>query len=442
LPTKNGRSIVLFAPPVQTLVRRLSRLDGLAIGIGAVVGTGIFRTTGDALRGAGGFAGATAIWVGVGLVSGAGALVYAEMAARVPEAGGGYAYVREAFGRYPAFVDGGLDAFVSNPTRQAASTMALGELVSRLLGVDHPRAFAVLTLLVLLAITLPGVLAGAAVQRVTTALRLAAFAGVVVLAVVAKPALHAAPPLSPLPLAVALGAAWYSYLGWQDVALLAEELDDPQRHLKTVLIGTVATVTVGYVAVHVAVWLGLGGTLAASGSFPALDLARAVFGSRGETLMTCVIATSMFGGAAESLFIRPRIAFALARDGLAPRSLAHVNRGGTPSAAMGVHAALTLGLILTGTFHSLLALLVFVQAVTGLAEASSVFRLRTRAAAWSTDATRAPVAAWLFVAGNAALCAVVVWQEPLQVVYALAAVAAVTVVYFLRRRERLPGDGG
>jgi basic amino acid/polyamine antiporter, APA family len=422
--------------PPGALVRRLTRLDGLAIGVGAVIGTGIFRTTGEALRGAGGFAGATAIWMAVGLLSAAGALVYAEMAARVPEAGGGYAYVREAYGRYPAFVDGGLDAFVSNPTRQAASTTAFGELLSRSLGIEHPRLLAILVLFVLVAITLPGVLAGAAAQHVSTALKLAAIAAVVVLAALARPEEnHAATPSS-LPLVVALGAAWYSYLGWQDVALLAEELHAPERHLRAVLIGTVAIVTIAYVAVHVATWVGLGGTVAASGEFPALDLARNVLGSRGETLMTIAIATSMFGGAAESLFIRPRVAFALARDGLAPPALAHVNAGGTPSVAMWVHAALALVLVSTGTFRSLLALLVFVQAVTGLVEASSVFRLRSRPAAWSGHATRAPLASVFFVAGNAALCGVVAWQEPVQLLYAAAAVAFFTALYLVRVRRQ------
>jgi basic amino acid/polyamine antiporter, APA family len=421
-------------PPVppSALVRRLSRLDGLAIGVGAVVGTGIFRTTGEALRGAGSFAGATVIWIAVGLLSAAGALVYAEMAARVPEAGGGYAYVREAYGRYPAFIDGGLDAFVSNPTRQAASTMAFGELLSRLLGIEHPRLLATLVLFVLVAITLPGVLAGAAAQRVSTALKLAAIGAIVVLALFARPEVSPGAAPSSLPLVVALGAAWYSYLGWQDVALLVEELHAPERHLKTVLVGTVAIVTSAYVAVHVATWVGLGGTVGASGEFPALDLARSVLGSRGETLMTCAIAASMFGGAAESLFIRPRVAFALARDGLAPRALARVNEGGTPTLAMLVHAAIALVLVSTGTFRSLLALLVFVQAVTGLAEASSVFRLRARPAVWSAAAP-APVASVLFVVGNAAVCGLVAWQEPLQLLYAAAAIAFFTALYVLRR---------
>jgi APA family basic amino acid/polyamine antiporter len=423
--------------PPTPLVRRLTRLDGLAIGVGAVIGTGIFRTTGEVLRGTGGFIGATAVWVGVGLVSAAGALVYAEMAARVPEAGGAYAYVREAYGRFPAFLDGGLDAFVSNPARQAASTAALGELIARLFGVDHPRLIATLVLLALVALTLPGVQAGAASQRIFTTAKLAAIAVVVVLALVPHRAAPAALDSSPLSLTVAVGAAWYSYIGWQDVALLAEELHAPERHIKAVLIGTVMITLVAYVAVHLAAYFGLGGFEPAAGAFPALDLARQVLGRSGETLMTCAIAASMLGGAAESLFIRPRVAFALARDELAPRPLSYVSAGGTPSVAMLVHAAIALALVVSGTFRALLALLVFVQAVTGLLEATSAFRLRARAPKFPGVPER-PVAAVLFTLANLGLCALVAWQDPKQLAYAAGAVAILSAVYVLMKPRRGP----
>jgi APA family basic amino acid/polyamine antiporter len=421
--------------PPGRLARRLTRIDGLAIGVGAVIGTGIFRTTGEVLRGTGGFLGATAVWVGVGAISALGALVYAEMSARVPEAGGAYAYVREAYGRFPAFLDGGLDAFVSNPARQAAATAALGELLARMLGVDHPRIVSTVALLVLIGITLPGVHAGARAQRVFTALKLAAIVGVVVLAVLPHAGAKAAADSSALALTVAVGAAWYSYLGWQDVALLAEEIHAPERHLRAVLIGTVATALAAYVAVHVAVYFGLGGFRQAAGMFPALDLARSALGGRGETLMTCAVASSMLGGAAESLFIRPRIAFALARDGLAPRPLAYVSPGGTPSVAMAVHATIALALVLSGTFRALLALLVFVQAITGLVEASSVFRLRARTPVFE-GSPRRPVAAVLFVVSNVALCVLVAWQDPKQILYAACAVVVLSGLYVVVRRGR------
>lgn len=398
-----------------------------------MIGTGIFRTTGEVLRGAGGFTAATLIWVGVGAISAMGALVYADMASRVPEAGGPYSYVREAFGRYPAFLDGGLSALVSIPARHAASVGIVGEVIARLTHVDRPRTFAVLALVSLVALNLPGVRAGAAAQRLFTLGKLALVLGVVALAVATagapeRPA-EATPVLPPVSLATAVAAAWYSYLGWQDAALLAEEMKTPARDLRVVLVATVGVVAAAYVAVHAALFLGLRGDAASRSALPAVALARRVLGPFGETAMTVGLLGSMIGGAAESLLVRPRVLFALARDGLAVRGLTYVNRGGTPALAMLAHAGLVLALVLTGTFLDLLALVAFSQALTGLAEASSAFVLvvpQQRRA--STSALTAG-----FVAANAALCVLVAYEEPRQIAYALAALLLLSLVYPLVR---------
>ena len=125
---------------VGRLLRSLGRIDALAIGVGAVIGAGIFRTTGLVVASTGGLAAATALWLVGGVVSALGALVYGDLATRVPEAGGPYAYVREAFGRAAGFVDGWLHAGISVPARQAASFAALGEVLSEMTGTPHPRA--------------------------------------------------------------------------------------------------------------------------------------------------------------------------------------------------------------------------------------------------------------------------------------------------------------
>ncbi len=430
-------------PTGTQLARRLTRVDALAIGVGSVIGTGIFRTTGEVLRGAGGFWGATLVWVSVGIVSAMGALVYAEMAARVPEAGGPYAYVREAFGGYAAFLDGGLAALVSVPARQAAGLAVIGEMLARLLGVDRPRLGAALTLGVLLALSLPGVRAGAIAQRFFTAAKLALVGGVVVLAIVgvvsgvsgvtSRDAAEVPVALPSISLASALGGAWYSYLGWQDAALLTEEIESPSRDMRFALVATVGIVSGAYLLVHVALFVGLGGGPEASGSFPALSLAHRCFGPAGETAMTVALLVSMVGGAAESLLVRPRVAFALARDGFAPRALAFVNRGGTPAVAMLLHAAIVLGLVLSGTFRDLLALLAFTQALTGLAEASSAFVLVVP----RSPRAGARVSTAGFVAANAAVCLLVAYEEPRQVGYALVALLSLTVGYaFVRARLR------
>jgi APA family basic amino acid/polyamine antiporter len=391
-----------------TLLRRLGRTDALAIGIGGVIGAGIFRTTGIVVAATGSLAVATGLWLLGGVVSALGALVYGDLATRVPEAGGPYAYVREAFGRAAGFADGWLQAAVAIPARQAASFAAIGELISELTGLPGPRAIGVGVLVALLAVNLTGVRTGATVQRAFTAAKLVAIGAVILLTFL--PATH---PPGPAPSAesswvTALAGIWYAFLGWSDVALLAEDLREPRRDLPLVLIATVLVVTLAYTVFQGAVALALGhGSSAAASDFPALRMAQARLGAAGERLLAAIALVSMLGSVAEGLLVRPRIAFALARDGMAPRALARVDRRGTPWTAMLAHAVVVLALLATGSFASLLLLLTFAQAAAGLLESASWFRLARRRVA----VVPCPGAPWVpaaFTAANGALCVAVV----------------------------------
>ena len=134
----------------------------------------------------------------------------------------------------------------------------------------------------------------------------------------------------------------------------------------------------------------------------------------------------MIGGAAEGLLVRPRIALALARDGLAPAVLARVDARGTPWAATLAHAAVVLALVATGTFTRLLLLLVLSQALAGLLEAASWFPIARRRAAVVPIAGGRGVAV-LFTGVNAAACVAVAVESPASVAATVGAMAALLV---------------
>jgi APA family basic amino acid/polyamine antiporter len=411
---------------VTGLQRRLGRIDALAIELGGVIGVGVFRATGVVLRGSGGFAEATALWVIVGIVGMAGAVLYADLSARVPEAGGPYAYVRVAFGRPAAFVYGWMNGGISMPARQASVMAVIGEVLSGWLSGDA-RLWAAGMLVVLVAINLLGVRAGALVQRVLTTGKIATILLVIALAIVAAPG-AASPAAAPaaLSLAAAVSACWYAYIGWQDATLLAEELRQPHRDLPFVLVGSVAAVLVLYTSIHAAVYAGLGG--AAHGELPARDVAVLVLGGLGFSLLSALMLSSMIGGAAEAIMVRPRIIMAVARDGLAPAPIAALDRKGTPYGAILFHSSLAMLLVGSGSFTDLLKLLAFAQGFLGLFETASYFVVRRRRPELPTRWYQ-PAAALVFVLANAALCVLTARDDPERIGFALALIAGISAVY-------------
>src|SRR5215468_1286549 len=172
-----------------------------------------------------------------------------------------------------------MNAGVVIPARQASTAAITGELLAKWIPLS-PRLVALTVYLALAAIHLSGVRAGAIAQRIFAAGKLLTVMLVVVLSIAlgamgtgmtGEPAGAAAVPA--VPFALALSAVWYTYLGWQDVVLLAEELYEPRRDLPVVMIGTVLLVMVLFTALHVAVFWGLGGGPEAYMDFPALKVA-------------------------------------------------------------------------------------------------------------------------------------------------------------------------
>jgi amino acid transporter len=147
--------------------------------------------------------------------------------------------------------------------------------------------------------------------------------------------------------------------------------------------------------------------------------------------MSAFMLVSAVGAAAEGMMVRPRFAFAIARDGFAPQILTRVNRGGTPTGALGLHAILVSALLLSGSFQWILSLFVFAQAVQSFFESASYFIIRRRIPAPQLTPLH-PVLPALFVAANGTLAVWIAWQEPLSVFYAVLAVVIAMGAYRAR----------
>jgi APA family basic amino acid/polyamine antiporter len=431
---------------VVPLQRRLYRIDALAIALGTVIGIGVFRNTGMVLRGTGGFTGATLLWLVSGVLVLGGAVLYADLSGRVPEAGGPYAYVRVAFGGKAAFAYGWMNAGVAIPARQASTAAITGELLAKWIPLS-PRTLALSLYLLLAVIHLFGVRAGAIAQRIFTAGKLLTVMLVVVLAVTlgAMGPDLAGEPTGPTALPVvsfglALSAVWYTYLGWQDVVLLAEELYEPRRDLPVVMISTVLLTTVIFTALHVTVFWGLGGGAEAYDvEYPALHVASRMLDGFGDNLLRVLMIASLVGVTAGGLLVRPRIGMALARDGLGPTPLTRVSRAGTPYVALALQVAISVVLISTGSYVKLLELISFAMGLLGLFEIASYFVVRRKRPELPTSRLH-PWAPLAFLIMSGALCVLSAWDHPMGVVTSLGILAAIAVVYAAWRPKLIPAE--
>jgi basic amino acid/polyamine antiporter, APA family len=431
---------------VVPLQRRLHRIDALALALGTVIGIGVFRNTGMVLRGAGGFGGATLLWLVSGMLVLGGAVLYADLSSRVPEAGGPYAYVRVAFGGKAAFAYGWMNAGVAIPARQASTAAITGELLAAWIPL-HARTLALTLYLVLAVIHLFGVRAGAIAQRIFTAGKLLTVMLVVVLAVAlgamgtgmtGEPAGAAAVPA--VTFGLALSAVWYTYLGWQDAVLLAEELHEPRRDLPVVMIGTVLLTTVIFTALHATVFWGLGGGAEAYDmQYPALHVASRMLGGFGDNLLRVLMVASLIGVTAGGLLVRPRIGMALARDGLGPAPLTRVSRLGTPYVALALQVVISAGLIWTGSYIKLLELISFAMGVLGLFEIASYFVVRRKRPELPTSRLH-PWAPLAFLIMSGALCVLSGRDHPMGIVTAFAILLAISVVYAVARPRLIPAE--
>jgi APA family basic amino acid/polyamine antiporter len=351
--------------------------------VGVVVGAGIFRTPGLIAAQLGRPWLTFVAWVLGGALAFLGALIFAELATRLPRAGGKYVYVREAFGPRAAFVIGAVEGLALYPAAIAAISVAAGEFLERLTG-RHVGGWVFVVLFT--AINLTGVATGRWVQNVVTSAKILALGGVVVVAFAAGDGVgwHGALPGAPSgiavwgALAVASQAVIWTYYGYVEAAKIAEEVVEPERTLPRVFLLGIAVVTGLYLLLNAAFLHVLPFEQVAASKLVAGDAAAAIFGTNGDVVITVLALLVVLASLNGNVFVTPRVLFGLARDGLAPAALARVNAGGTPGPAMVVVGVVAVGLAATGQFGTLLSLSILIVLVIDGFSVAALFRLRKR----------------------------------------------------------------
>ncbi len=437
------------------LRRTLGFTDLLLLTLGTVIGSGIFIVPGVVLKQTQGHLGvALSVWVVGGVVSFLGALTYAELGAMTPEAGGLYAYIRDAFGPLPAFLYGWTSFLViasgSVATLAVAFSAYLGQLVP--IGPVGAKVASTLMIVVITVVNVRGTRQSATVENSATTIKVGALLLIGIALAVAGHAWPAPATLWPPALtssvmsgfgAAMIGVLW-AYEGWQYVTFSAGETRDPQRVFpRAIAVATFALIVL-YLLANVGYVAAIGPAAASQSSHVAADATAAVFGSFSGKLLSVLALVSIFSATNGLVLTAPRLYFAMARDGLFFARLAKVSeRFGTPASAIVLLSCWSVLLALTGTFEQLLTYVVFAGWIFYGLGALAVFASRRR----FPDAVRPfrtpgyPVTPVLFALAAALLVGNTLFEQTRQAAIGLTVVLLGTPVYFLwrsRRREVEP----
>ncbi len=457
------------ASAAAQLPRRLGPIDGAALVVSNVIGSGIFIVPAFVAQGVPDARGMLAVWLAGGLLAFAGAMAYAELATLKPRAGGEYVYLRDAFGPVAGFLTGWTSFVAGFSGAIAASAVGLASYLGRFLPAAGDTTPLVQAPLGPLALTLSpqsvvaltaiagfsvvhvvGIGPGRIVQNVLAALKvlvLVAFVAFGFTIGIGSPANFGggAGMVAPSSWVLALIPVMFSYSGWNAAAYVAGEIRDPGRNVPLALgIGTV-TVVVLYLLLNMLYIYALPVAELATVEVRVVDAAaERLFGPLVAAPLAAASVVMIAASISAMVLAGPRVYYAMAQDGQFFSRLGRIHpRFRTPSAAIIAQSAWAGVLVLTGTFEQLVSYTGFAVVLFAGVAVTAVFVLRRRA----PDAPRPfrawgyPVAPFVFAAASALMVGNAIWRDPGPSAAGLLIIAAGVPVYlfFSRRAHRSEG---
>jgi APA family basic amino acid/polyamine antiporter len=415
---------------------------GLAVSVGGTIGIGILRTPGDVAGKLHIGSVILGFWLVGGLYNLVGANCFTELGAMFPQAGGYYVYARRAFGDWVGFAVGWTD-WLTYCAVLGYVSIAIEDYLAKLAPVlDRPwHATAIVVLVGFVAMQWIGVRISSWFQEWATALKFLVFLALCIAAIaMSGGAAHPATPAPPAPdlsgVVGALQAVVISYAGWQSALYFTEEDRDPVKNLPRAMIGGVLAVVVVYLLVNLALLAILPVHELAGSKLPAADAARRIVGPSGMQIITLLALISLAPLLNAILMIGTRILFALGRDRLLWSRTADVNAGGTPGIATLATTVVAIGLIVTGTFQRLVAIVAFYLLLNYAICTLALIALRRRQPelprpfrAWGY-----PASAIVFVAGTIAFLILALVGDTATALAAIGLLAAGLAIHAVRRK--------
>jgi APA family basic amino acid/polyamine antiporter len=434
--------------------RHLNLAGATALVVGQVIAVGIFLTPAGMARLLASPFWLLIVWLVSGLMALAGAIVYGALAARYPDAGGGYVYLREAWGPRLAFLYGWKCCLVMDPGITAALAMGFAAYLGYLVPMSPPglKVAGVAAIVAGALVNVAGARLGARVITALAVLKLGALGTIVVagfllgrgdwghfVPFVARPA--GAAPLGGA-LAGAFVSAFFAFGGWWEAAKLSGEVRDPERTMPRALALGVSVVTAAYILTSAAFLYVVPLDAVTSDEAFAAFAGEALFGRAGGVVMAAIVLLSVAGSLFAVQMMLPRLYYAMGRDGLFPAGFGrlHPTRG-TPVRAILLQAVLASLLVAVGTFETIIAYFIFVTVVFIGITITGVFRVGQKVTHDRTKDTRPGwlgPAAMTFLLLVGVLLVLVALNRPLQALAGVVIVLAGLPVYAVIERSRRP----
>ena len=355
------------------LRRQIGTRTAAALVVGEVIAVGIFLTPAGMAKALGSPLWLLIIWIVMGALALCGALCYGELSSRYPEAGGGYVYLREAYGPAVAFMYGWMAFLVMDPGLTAMLAVGMATYAGYGLNLSPwgIKAFAIATIIIVALINIRGLRLGAGFVRVLTFLKLGLLSFIFLWGVGFQlgdwsnfTPFVARHPDSPKLIGALAGGfmlAFFSLAGWWDLGKLAGEVKNPARALPRALAYGVIIVTLVYILTSFAFFYLVPLDQVKSDETFAAQAGEVLFGRAGGLIFSFVVVVSVLGSLAAVVISAPRVYFAMARDGVFLSSVAILHkRYETPARAIALQAVLASVLVLVGSFSEIMSYFVFV----------------------------------------------------------------------------------
>lgn len=403
-PRDEKASVVTSRPE---LVRGLNVWHATSIVAGTIIGSGIFLVPAEMMQAVGSAGLVYLAWIVGGLLSFFGALTYAELGAVRPFAGGEYVYVRDAYGPLPGFLYGWTWFLIAKPASIATVTAALVRVLGtfsifsflpqtlfawhvtsdRVLAVNYGHLVAIAATVLITALNYVGVRKAGNFQFAFTVLKVAIILTVAFVAFTSSSGswsnfgtTFAGAKGGMAGFMAALVAALWAYDGWNDLNMVSEEIQRPERTIPIALIAGVGLVAVLYIGMNAGIQRALPATMIAQSAVPAAAASEAALGHLGISLVSIGMIFSMMATLNGTVMSGGRVPFAVARDGYLFKALAEVHPVfHTPSLALVIQGAVAILLIaLGGAFRELFSLAIFAEWLFYMVAASTIFVFRRR----------------------------------------------------------------